>query len=67
MSVCAYHDSTPDQNPKQDVSCVGASLKITLKISRILQAESCLLWWYCMLVMPRGVSCPDKTYVGASL
>ena len=39
MSVCAYHDSAPDQNPKQDVSCVGASLKITLKISGILQAE----------------------------
>ena len=37
MSVCAYHDSAPDQNPKQDVSCIGASLKITLKVARILQ------------------------------
>ena len=36
----SHHYSAPDQNPQQNVSCVCACLKVTLKIPRVLQAIS---------------------------
>lgn len=58
MSVCAYHDCTPDKHPEQDVSCIGTSLQVTLKISRILHAKlfACqvICQAACMLSVPAG-------------